>query len=151
MDENRKGDVLVLLLIVAVVGSIVLLAIIMAPLEAAEKQRKEMIYNRVLEIVNAKGVSYNLTTPEYDKDTGVYCKSFFCLDEEDWLKVNKSLQQSLEYLNQTDEHQCLYVLKVEIAYPTFQGGTITDDILRVGVVRNTFQGKQIFDGIDINY
>jgi hypothetical protein len=113
------------------------------------KQRQEMIYNRVLKIINASGFSYNLSYPQY---TDAYCKSLQCYNEEDWTKVKSSLQEFLNYANQTIGIQYIYVLKVRITYhPGLYGGSITDDVLRVGIVRDTFQGKQIFDGIDIRY
>lgn len=150
MNENKNEILFDLFCIAIVIAVIVVAAILTGPVMQAETKRKEIIYNRVVEMVQKTGFNYNLSSPEC---TDIYCKRLSCSNEEDWYAVSISLQELLIYINRTAEKSCIYILKIDTDIPSFNSGSVTieNDILRIGIIRDTFEGKQVFDGINIDY
>jgi hypothetical protein len=150
MNENKNEILSGLFCFAIIIALIVAVAIIAGPAMQAETKQKDIIYSRVVEMVQKSGFSYNLSSPEYAE---FYCKHLFCSDEKDWNTVNASLQELLEYINQTAKDPHVYIFKVNTEIPSVNSGRVTveNDILRIGIIRDTFKGKQVFDGIDIDY
>src|SRR4030042_4180881 len=121
MSEESKNVLANFIASAALCCLIVAIIAVSSYFSATEAQQKQIVYNKIVDIINASGLEYNLSVPKYD---GFQCERMAYHDEDSWKEMNSSIFEFLKYANQTGDSE-IYILKVDTTPYSVNSGSVT--------------------------